>query len=47
MVDLNKFVQENIKKIQKNDITNITRHKIDYISDYVYNWTIVGVSIDI
>ena len=44
MIDFEKFVEDNISNLQQKDITNITKHKIDYISDYVYNWSIVGVN---
>lgn len=38
---LKEFVDEHIKEIQKDKITNITRHKIKYISDYINNWLYV------
>ena len=44
MIDFEKFVEDNISNLQQKDITNITKHKIDYISDYVYNWSLVGVN---
>lgn len=44
MIDFDKFVKDNISSLQEKDITNITKHKIDYISDYVYNWSIIGAN---
>jgi len=44
MIDFDKFVKDNISNLQEKDITNITKHKINYISDYVYNWSIIGAN---
>lgn len=32
------FIEKNILKLQQDEITNITKHKIDYVSNYVDNW---------
>ena len=40
-MNLKEFVNEHINEIQKDTITNITRHKIKYISDYINNWLYV------
>lgn len=40
-MNLEEFVDEHINEIQKDKITNITRHKIKYISDYINNWLYV------
>lgn len=32
------FIEKNISKLQQDEITNITKHKIDYVSNYVDNW---------
>lgn len=44
MIDFDKFVKDNISNLQEKGITNITKHKINYISDYVYNWSIIGAN---
>ena len=43
-MELKQFVEENKMKLQKKNITNITKNKIKYISDYVNSWvySIVG-----
>lgn len=41
-MNITDFVKENIVNLQEKDITNITKNKIDYISDYVNNWTYVN-----
>ena len=40
-MDLVKFVNDNKEKLQNDDITNITRHKIKYVSNYIENWTYI------
>ncbi len=40
-MDLVKFVSENQGKLQNDNITNITRHKIKYVSNYIENWTYI------
>ena len=40
-MDLLKFVNDNKEKLQNDDITNITRHKIKYVSNYIENWTYI------
>lgn len=44
MIDFKQFAKDNISSLQEKDITNITKHKIDYISDYVYNWSVIGAN---
>lgn len=41
-MELKEFVKLNKNKLQKKDIQNITKHKIDYISDYVNSWGIIA-----
>ena len=38
-MDLKEFVEKNKDGLQEKEITNITKNKIKYISDYVDNWT--------
>lgn len=40
-MDLKKFVNDNKKHLQEDNITNITRHKIKYISNYIENWAYI------
>lgn len=40
-MDLEKFVNDNKKYLQEDNITNITRHKIKYVSNYIENWTYI------
>lgn len=40
-MDLEKFVNDNKKHLQEDNITNITRHKIKYISNYIENWAYI------
>lgn len=41
-MDLKQFVEEHRDKIQEENITNITKHKIEYIINYVDNWTYIN-----
>lgn len=45
-MNLKQFVEENKNKLQKKDITNITKNKIKYISDYVNNWIYSVIGFD-
>lgn len=40
-MDLEKFVNDNKKYLQEDNITNITKHKIKYVSNYIENWTYI------
>lgn len=40
-MDLEKFVNDNKKYLQDDNITNITKHKIKYVSNYIENWTYI------
>lgn len=40
-MELKQFVEEKIEFLQQDDITEITKHKIKYVKDYVNNWIYV------
>ena len=45
-MDLKQFIDKNERRLQKKDITNITKNKIKYISDYINNWIYSVIGFD-